>query len=226
VDMISGMKANANKSQAARLQRKEEAKQRELRVKERAKKIASGEHQAQGYFDRQGIFRKTARVAEHHPHIELEEVVQRDSNEIQKGDICFIIEITWLNQWLAFTHKHTAPPPLEISNGLLLTDGKNGREMIEGKRAVVDFRVVNEKVWNYFHERYNGGPIITFNVPDELAQAVPDWIKELDLSTIQYFVDGKAQGAPPAEPVENALKVSLDDKDGNQDIQENKDYHM
>jgi len=202
-----------------RQKRKEEARQRQQRAKKRAEDIKSGNCQAQGYFDRRGIFRRTARPKEHHPQSELEQVVQLDSTDIKKGDHCFVIDISWLRQWLAFTHKLTAPPPVEITNEVLLED-------IESKRAINDFRVVNEEVWNFYHQSYGGGPCITFQVPAELPGSVADWIRELDLSTIEYYVDGEAQGTISTESKgENASKVSFD-KDSTQDIKENHDYHM
>lgn len=90
---------------------------------------------------------------------EDEEVLALDSSSIADGDSWFLIDAHWLGQWGAFKGG-SGPPPGPISNHRLFVGGKPEGAPRTGLSRGVHYRGVNERVWNYFHGIYGGGPVI------------------------------------------------------------------
>lgn len=87
--------------------------------------------------------------------LEEKEVSILDSLTIPKGHYWHLIHSEWLKLWHNF--KQGDDVPGLISNHLLLDQDS---KPLKGLRKAVDYRGVNRRVWNYFYERYGGGPVI------------------------------------------------------------------
>lgn len=88
------------------------------------------------------------------PREEKEFIMGNDTTE---AGCWYLIDVRWLQDWKAYVHKH-APVPGPIDNSRLV-DLQTG-QVRPDLRAVDDYRGVNQSIWNYWHQRYGGGPEI------------------------------------------------------------------
>lgn len=79
---------------------------------------------------------------------------QHDTPEAQ---LWFLVDVRWLTEWKQFvTAKGPLPGPIDNSR---LLDRQTGRPR-SGLRPVDDYRGVNSSIWNFWHSRYGGGPVV------------------------------------------------------------------
>jgi len=77
-------------------------------------------------------------------------------NDSQETTIWFLVDVQWLQEWKEFVKRGaTLPGPIDNSN-LVTSDGRPR----PGLKVVEHYRGVNEAVWEFWHERYGGGPVI------------------------------------------------------------------
>lgn len=85
---------------------------------------------------------------------EKEFIRQHDSSEAL---IWFLIDVNWLQAWKTFVTRGGAlPGPIDNNR---LVDRSTGQPKV-GLRAVDDYRGVNGEIWNFWLQRYGGGPTI------------------------------------------------------------------
>lgn len=106
---------------------------------------------------------------------ELQTISELDKNEVQ-GEF-YLIHANWITRWKEFVfNKNQMPgfqagalPPGPITNNMLFEDLE--RKVFKLKlKAAVDYRGLNEKVWQAYHRIYGGGPVIVrkrLNIYDE-----------------------------------------------------------
>merc|ERR1711924_546883 len=73
------------------------------------------------------------------------------------ADIFYLIDLEWLSKWRAFVYEDGLPPgPIDNSR---LVDPQTS---IPQKNMVLkdDYRGVNQALWNFWSERYGGGPAV------------------------------------------------------------------
>ena len=104
---------------------------------------------------------------------EYEFVTEQNQRISNGGDICYLVDADWLNNWLSFTspideeesttNKHKAPKrPGRITNHVLIDQfGQFNSDM----QLKIDYRPVNGFVWKYLFARYGGGPVVLFYIP-------------------------------------------------------------
>jgi len=85
---------------------------------------------------------------------EVEAIRQHDTAE---ADIFYLIDLNWLAEWRNFAFKD-GPLPGPIDNSRLV-DPETGKPK-SGLLLKDDYRGVNEALWNFWHERYGGGPAV------------------------------------------------------------------
>eukprot|EP00003_Mantamonas_plastica_P012261 TRINITY_DN221_c0_g1_i8.p1 TRINITY_DN221_c0_g1~~TRINITY_DN221_c0_g1_i8.p1 ORF type:complete len:536 (+),score=119.67 TRINITY_DN221_c0_g1_i8:1268-2875(+) len=92
---------------------------------------------------------------------EKDTINELDALPREPGDYWYIIENSWLSKWHTFTSNPNDPEiesPGEITNRFLVQqDGVTPRR---GLKKAHDYRGVNKHVWNFFIEKYGGGPTI------------------------------------------------------------------
>ncbi|CAG8542497.1 10529_t:CDS:10, partial [Ambispora gerdemannii] len=91
-----------------------------------------------------------------------------DTNTIKPGEYWYLISSSWLYSWEIF--KLGGLPPPAIDNTTFVSE--NGIYPKRGMKRGVDYRGVNERVWNYFHQIYGGGPICIRAVLDLYSSPV------------------------------------------------------
>jgi hypothetical protein len=88
--------------------------------------------------------------------LEEKEVAALDSTTlISKGQHWYLIHSEWLRAWHLF--KQDDVPPGPISNHALLDEHS---QPLKHLRKAYHYRGVNQQVWDYFYQRYGGGPPI------------------------------------------------------------------
>jgi len=91
--------------------------------------------------------------------LEAELAFIRD-NDITDVPEWYIIDVDWLKRWKAYAMREGLHPGA-ISNYRLLDVCAGYRSPLPGLQPVRHYRGVGEEVWNFFVERYGGGPAIT-----------------------------------------------------------------
>ena len=89
---------------------------------------------------------------------EREEISQLDSTKLERGQIWFIVEASWLKHWREYCWegiRRDAPGP--VCNWRLLQSGGSVRPNLMRAR---DYRGVNYDVWSVFIRRYGGQPTL------------------------------------------------------------------
>mmetsp|Transcript_18997 Transcript_18997/g.44303 ORF Transcript_18997/g.44303 Transcript_18997/m.44303 type:complete len:514 (-) Transcript_18997:112-1653(-) len=101
-----------------------------------------------------------------------EEVAYIKQFDTSQADLWYIVDAQWLQEWKSFVSVNKGgPPPKAISNHRLVD--KNGVPK-PGLKVVDDYRGVNEKVWEFWHKRYGGGPVIRRRVIDIYSQPMDE----------------------------------------------------
>ncbi|OMJ92932.1 hypothetical protein SteCoe_4141 [Stentor coeruleus] len=106
---------------------------------------------------------------------ELQTISELDKNEAQ--GVFYLIHANWITKWKEFVfNKNQNPgfqagalPPGPITNHLLFEDSECKVLKLKLK-AAMDYRGLNEKVWQAYHRIYGGGPMIVrkrLNIYDE-----------------------------------------------------------
>lgn len=96
---------------------------------------------------------------------ERKQINQLDRTYITAGEVWYIITDKWLKQWMDFA-RSDGPQPGPIDNSILLmTNGEPKAKL----KVSIHYRGVVKEVWDYFHQHYGGGPIITRPVIDIYA---------------------------------------------------------
>ena len=117
------------------------------------------------YIDCNGTVREFNKDIVHNSNDELNFVSTLDSFIMKPNDEWYIVDIEWLSTWLLFARGVSDIPPGPISNKKLLYTSKKKKVMkLRGDLIVkTHYRCVRKEVWNYFFERYGGGPVIYFH---------------------------------------------------------------
>ena len=97
--------------------------------------------------------------------IELQIISALDTNA--KQEVYYLIHSNWINKWKDFIFNKaegTDPargslPPGPISNDQLFVDSEC-KKLRPKLRAAIDYRGINNKVWEAYHSIYGGGPVI------------------------------------------------------------------
>lgn len=89
---------------------------------------------------------------------ERDEISKLDSTKLERGQIWFIVEASWLKHWREYCWegiRRDAPGP--VCNWRLLQSGGSVRPNLMRAR---DYRGVNYDVWSVFIRRYGGQPTL------------------------------------------------------------------
>ncbi|KAG5457911.1 MAG: hypothetical protein BJ554DRAFT_1968 [Olpidium bornovanus] len=84
---------------------------------------------------------------------EEQDILAVDSSSLADGHCWFLISADWLKTWHAFKAGGSDPGRIRNSH-FLHADGSPRKRMRKG----LDYRGVNQLVWEYFHGIYGGGP--------------------------------------------------------------------
>ena len=147
------------------------------------------------YYDNFGVLRVGRE--ERNRDEELEDIKELEDKKEVEGKVWYIIESSWVRQWLRYTNtSRNTPCPGPIKNERLLrfhvTSAENMENnkwiiqenlvqanSIEGREGEGHYRRVNEAVWNKFAELYPGsGPVIT--VSEAPYDDKKNWNLDLD----------------------------------------------
>eukprot|EP00927_Polykrikos_kofoidii_P073417 TRINITY_DN6945_c0_g3_i1.p1 TRINITY_DN6945_c0_g3~~TRINITY_DN6945_c0_g3_i1.p1 ORF type:complete len:513 (+),score=85.14 TRINITY_DN6945_c0_g3_i1:120-1658(+) len=97
---------------------------------------------------------------------------QEEKEFIRKHDsdaagLWYLVDVNWLHEWRLFvTRRGALPGP--IDNGRLLEG--------VGLEPVHDYRGVNSEIWNFWYQRYGGGPVVRRRQLDLYSEpADEDW---------------------------------------------------
>ena len=117
----------------------------------------------------------------HHPARELEIIQQFESTQMKAGETWYLIDLPWLQSWLAYAFENRdenglAQRPGPVTNHTLV-DVTTGtfRSELEITR---DFRVINANTWNFYVSKYGGGPAISVTAHVDVDNAV-GWFAKL-----------------------------------------------
>jgi DUSP domain len=97
--------------------------------------------------------------------MELQTISELDKNDFQS--MFYLIHAGWINKWKEFvfnkSESSSSPagvlPPGPISNHLLFTDSECKIPKPKLK-AAIDYRGLNERVWEAYYNIYGGGPVL------------------------------------------------------------------
>ena len=115
----------------------------------------------QYYKDQKGTLREHRPQHSHNAADELNFVAARDSFIMKPHDEWFLISTEWLASWLEFAKGTSVNAPGKINN-LELVDKEKPKKLNSQVTVKKDFRCVYKDVWNFFFERYGGGPVLYF----------------------------------------------------------------
>jgi hypothetical protein len=85
-----------------------------------------------------------------------------EGKAVTGGEEFYLISVDWLTDWLSFA-KGTAPQNFarKIDNSMLI-DPQCDYKLRETARFKKEYRAIDKDVWEYYFERYGGGPVIVF----------------------------------------------------------------
>eukprot|EP00929_Paragymnodinium_shiwhaense_P118835 TRINITY_DN90731_c0_g1_i1.p1 TRINITY_DN90731_c0_g1~~TRINITY_DN90731_c0_g1_i1.p1 ORF type:complete len:475 (-),score=81.02 TRINITY_DN90731_c0_g1_i1:66-1490(-) len=131
---------------------------------------------------------------------QLEARQQEEKEFIRKNDTAqsnswYIIDVQWLTEWKLFVTKG-GPLPGPIDNSRLV-DKLSGRPR-PYLEPVRDYRGVNAVVWNYWHERYGGGPTVRRRRLDLYEEALPEDLEYPD--SVSTATGGASASSDPRLP--------------------------
>lgn len=122
---------------------------------------------------------------------EKEFIRQHDTAE---ANIWYLVDVQWLQEWKQFVTRHgPLPGPIDNSRLVDMTTGHPRPDL----RAVDDYRGVNGSIWQFWYQRYSGGPVLArkqldlYALPLEQAEGGPR-------------VDMSLPGAAPTSPTRSA----------------------
>jgi len=143
-------------------------------------------HEVQFYKDCNGNSREFSANVVHKYNEELNFVSALDSFVMKPNDEWYVINVDWLSHWLEFAKGMAPLPPGQISNSDLVDDTKP-KKLRSNLAVKRDFRCVCKEVWNFFYEKYGGGPVLYFHVPsgfDERAYRTGEWMRTASLTDL------------------------------------------
>lgn len=96
------------------------------------------------------------------------------------------MELTWPLQLFVSKHKGDETyNPGEIDNMCLVSDSLlNGTFQIRSDVTMKqDFRLINRASWDFYQEKYEGGPAIEVRVPSDCENTIV-WIQDIKLHEV------------------------------------------
>eukprot|EP01041_Mallomonas_annulata_P012369 gene12369-26021_t len=142
--------------------------------------------EVQFYKDCNGHVKEFSSNATHKHNEELNFVSALDSFVMKPNDEWYVINVDWLSRWLEFAKGMAPLPPGQISNSDLVDDSKP-KKLRSNLAVKRDFRCVCKEVWNFFYEKYGGGPVLYFHVPpgfDDRAYRTGEWMRTASLTDL------------------------------------------
>ena len=134
-----------------------------LSKKDGGQRQGQGQEEDQMYQDPAGnlIQYEKRQSAQHNSAEELRFIQKHDSKYMAGGDEGYILSTIWLDAWVAFARKQRATHPGRIKNNVLVeeTDHFTLRANLSPK---ADYRPISKPVWEFYFQKYGGGPIILF----------------------------------------------------------------
>lgn len=147
------------------------------------------------YWARDGTVRFERVKDIHDPKAELEAVMENDNSRLERRQRLFVIHMGWLKAWLDFA-RFGERTPGPIPNHVFVT---SRRTIFKNLQYNKHWRAVNEKVWTLLHDKYGGGPAITFEVTPDVdtsdPSAVLEWLAEFPLRRLAII--NAASGSEP-----------------------------
>lgn len=113
------------------------------------------------YFDPSGILRKYDPTLPRNGADELKFVSARDSHVVKGGEEFYLISVDWLGGWVNFAKGNTSSFNEKINNIPLIDPAKEFK-LRATARFKKEFRAIDKEVWNFYFERYGGGPVLVF----------------------------------------------------------------
>lgn len=94
---------------------------------------------------------------------ELAYIANLEAKKIEGGEEFYLISVEWLGEWLQFAKGTGGVTSFskKIDNSVLL-DSEHKFKLRSNARFKKDFRAIDKEVWNYYFQRYGGGPVIVF----------------------------------------------------------------
>lgn len=104
------------------------------------------------------------------------------------GETWFAIDAKWINSWLLFVSKYKGDEkfnPGEIDNMCLISDSLvNGTfQLREDVSIKKHFRMINRASWEYYQDKYQGGPAIEVLIP-RTCENTSEWIYDIKLHEV------------------------------------------
>jgi len=114
---------------------------------------------------------------------EYQFVSSQDGRVMAAGDVMYIIDAEWLQKWSEFCAQEPvgSPPKLKlhhpgrITNNRLVSeiavsaaanDGQSEHKFRDDLVLKEHFRPVHRYIWQFLFQKYGGGPVITFFIPE------------------------------------------------------------
>lgn len=120
----------------------------------------------------------------HNPKTEYQKVKSFHQAQPKPGEFWYAISAKWISNWLLFIakpHASNQVEPGEICNQELLDDA--GNSIRKDVNIKTHFRLINQRTWDFYVERYGGGPTIVVRVPQDCDNAT-EWIKSIELHKV------------------------------------------
>lgn len=94
---------------------------------------------------------------------ELEFVANLESKVVCGAEEFYLISVDWLGDWLRFAKGAGGVSSFsrKIDNSALV-DPKYSHKLRASARFKKEYRIIDKEIWNYYFERYGGGPVIVF----------------------------------------------------------------
>ncbi|TYZ58179.1 hypothetical protein PybrP1_005731 [[Pythium] brassicae (nom. inval.)] len=140
-------------------------------------------------FAHEDDFNKSERKMGHHDvKAEVRKLKALHQTKPKAGETWFAIDAQWINKWLLFVSKYKGDEqynPGEIDNMCLVSDNlRNGTFQIRSDVTMKkDFRLINRASWDFYQEKYEGGPAIEVRVPPNCENTIV-WIQDIKLHEV------------------------------------------
>ena len=94
---------------------------------------------------------------------ELAFVANLESKAISGGEEFYLISVNWLSDWLKFAKGAAGVSTFsrKIDNSMLI-DPHNEYKLRATARFKKEYRAIDKEVWDFYFQRYGGGPVIVF----------------------------------------------------------------
>uniref|UniRef100_K3X0T6 DUSP domain-containing protein n=1 Tax=Globisporangium ultimum (strain ATCC 200006 / CBS 805.95 / DAOM BR144) TaxID=431595 RepID=K3X0T6_GLOUD len=104
------------------------------------------------------------------------------------GEMWYAISAKWIQDWLLFASKYKGDEkysPGSIDNMCLVSDNLlNGTFQIRTDLSIKkDFRMINRASWDFYQEKYEGGPAIEVRIPPD-CENTSVWIYDIKLHEV------------------------------------------